>query len=209
MVGRFHAPLLMMLSGLAGPLAGQTGAPSSVGLRGMNFVVARHTVGGSTSLYVGQRIGRGILVGGGTRNPRTRNHAVVLGGGTQLAAGRGIRLTAIAAFAEASDGSSLRLYLLPRIVTGRVSVTATASAYQPVGGDALAQASINPATVVYRISRRVKAGGAVALDAVRGRRGRAGAGPTIQVRLPRGELSLEAIASREKRELRLGFSSSW
>lgn len=196
-----------LLLALGAPLGGQ--APALPRLQGVDFVAGRYVASGSASLYAGNPAGAGMMVTGVVRNERTEYRAVVVGGGTRLALGRGAGVTAILAGADATDGRSARLYVMPRLAAGRLVVTATATAFQPLGGRSVRQAAVNPLTVAVRITPRLQAGVAAVLEMKDARPAAAGLGPSVGLRVPGGTLTIEAmvVGRRTRPEVRAAFSA--
>jgi hypothetical protein len=191
------APIALVLLALAGPIAAQSRtARATPCARGVDFLAAR-------------RVGHGMVVAGAIANPRTDYRAVVVGGGTDLVLGPGTGVTAVLAAAGATDGASARLYVMPRLAAGRLALTATA-AYQPLGGESLRQAALNPLTMALRVTPALQLGAAATLEMADGRLPRAGLGPSVQLRVPGGRLAVEvlAVGVRTKSEVRGAFSAA-
>jgi len=172
-------------------------------LDGASFFVARYTAGSSGSLYAAGRLGAAMVVGGVVHNPRTRYRAVVVGSGTRIQFGSGNSMTVILAGAAATDGASVRVFALPRFVTGPVVVNGTAAVYQPVTGSGVRRAYIDPLTASVRIAPGLRAGISALISADQRRPIVLGAGPSAQVRVPGGILSLELIPTTGPRRLEL------
>ena len=205
------ALIALALLALAGPGRAQTRpACATPCARGVDFLAARYTAAGSASLYAARRVGHGMVVAGAIANPRTDYRAVVVGGGTHLMLGPGTGITAVFAAAGATDGPSARLYLMPRLAAGRLGLTATATAYQPLGGESLRQAALNPLTMALRVTPALQLGAAATVEMVDGRLPRAGLGPSVQLRLPGGRLAVEvlAVGVRTRSEVRGAFSAA-
>jgi len=167
---------------------------------GVDFLVARYTAGATASAYAARRAGAGMAVVGMTFNPETRQRAVIVGGGTHLRLARGTGVTLIVAGASATDGTSLRFYALPSMRAGRVALTATATAYDPLTGTARRKAAIDPLTLSVRLTRGLRLGISGVLNAKQGRLPDFGGGPHVQMRVPGGSLSVETtVMSRSDR----------
>ena len=196
-----------------GPLWGQATPPDSTTSRRITgFVIARYVDDGTRSLYGAQRVGPVMLLGGPVRNTRTDVTTTVLGVGAMSRSRGSVRLSAFVAGARSSEGSSLRLYLLPSATLGPVAANATVAAYQPLGsGEGVAQAAVNPLTVALPVAPRVKSGLATIVDVAEGRLVRTSAGPYATVRVPGGALSVEWMTWRHhsRREVRWGFSGTY
>lgn len=187
--------ILGMLGAVNVPLAAQS-AQTAPRVRGVSFAYAGYRAGGSLSLYLAQRIGSGMVLTGAVGNPETGYRAFILGGGTHLRLSASAGLTALVAGASTTDGPSARLYLLPKVTAGRFVVSATAAANQPLGGESRRWAAVDPLTAAVRLTSRVSAGPVATIEAAEGHALRAGVGPGVQLRLPGGTLSIEAVAER-------------
>jgi hypothetical protein len=167
-----------------------TGAPR---IQGANFAIVRATSTGSVAFYGARRVGPGLAMVGVTANPGTGARALIAGAGTRLRINASSGFTVILAGAQSTDGPSLRLYVLPTVVVGRVAVAATATVYQPMGGGAPREAALNPLAVTVRATPALSAGLAVAVQAAEGRPTRTGLGPTLRLRTPVGVLCVEFL----------------
>jgi len=194
-----------------GMLAAQAPLPAPPPrLMGASFLAARYRVGASGSLFVAGRIGPGMAVAGIIANPETHYGAFVFGAGTKVRVASNAGATVIAAGASASDGGSLRLYVMPAAGFGRLSVNGITAVYQPISGVNRAQLLVDPLLLSTRVAGGVRLGLAGVYIATDGKLPDYGAGPSMQVRLPGGALSLELV-SRTRRmgpELRGAFSAA-
>jgi len=176
-------------------------------IQGASFAIARATSTGSMAFYGARRVGPGLAMVGVTANPGTGARALIAGAGSRVRFGATSGVTAIVAGAQSTEGPTLRLYLLPTVVVGRVTVAATATAYQPVGGDAPREAAINPLSVTVRAMPELSAGLAVVVQAAEGRPTRTGLGPALRIRTPAGALCVEFLPFGLPRpEIRGSFS---
>lgn len=200
---------LGMLGAIGATLAAQS-PQTAPRVRGVSFAYAGYTAGGSLSLYLAQRIGPGMVLTGAVGNPETGYRAFILGGGTHVRLSASAGLTALVAGAGTTDGPSARLYLLPKVTAGRLVVSATAAAYQPLGGRSRRRASVDPLTAAVRLTSRVSAGVVATIEAVDGRSPSTGIGPAVHLQLPGGTLSIELVAERpaSRVELRGSFSGA-
>lgn len=179
-------------------------------LAGASFVVARYKAGSSVSVYASSRLGAGMAVAGVVGKPNSTNWAFVAGAGTRIRFAPHAGMTVILGAATATNGTSLRLYLLPKLATGSVLLTATTGAYQPLAGDGRRQFAIDPLTVSVRLTDRIRAGLSTVLSLSEGRRATVGAGPTVQMAVPGGAVSLElvALSGSGHPQLRTSFQAS-
>ena len=209
----FAAGAITALALSGRPLLGQgTRHDSTTSRPTTGFVIARYVEDGTRSIYGAQRLGRVMVLGGLLRNTRTDITTAVLGMGAMARSHGGVRVSTFVAWAESSEGPSLRMYLLPSATLGRLTANATVAVYQPLGsGEAVAQAGVNPLTVAMRVAPRVKAGVATNVDLAEGRDARTSAGPYAAVRVPGGVVSVEWMTwyHRARREVRWGFSASY
>jgi hypothetical protein len=203
MAGRTGGITAALLLALGAPLAGQ-----ALRFTGVDFVVARYAASGSVSRYAARRVGPGMIMGGVVANPRTLPATAVVGVGTDWRPWRRADVVAIVAGADAGDGASARLYLLPRFSIGRVGVSATATAYHPIGGAGPRQAAVNPLTVAVRVAPGLHAGLVATLETREGRFPVAGLGPGAQWRGRGWALTVETTAAgvRAPLEVRAAFA---
>lgn len=198
MRGRRSAAVVLVGLVVLGPgsirLPGQAPEPGvAPHLVGASFFVTRYTARASASFYVAGRVGAAMAVGGLVYNPSTRYRAVVVGSGTKVQFGSGNAVTVILAGAAATDGASIRAYALPRFAAGPVLINGIAAVYQPVTGSAVRRAYLDPLTVSVSVVPGLRAGISALVIADQQRPVVLGAGPSAQVRVPGGLLSLELI----------------
>lgn len=177
---------------------------------GTSFVLARYTAGASLSVYGAKRCGAAMAVVGIVGNPETKYRAVIVGGGTGIRFGTHAGVTALLAGQHASDGASLRLYVLPRAAVGRVQATATGALKQPLGRGGRREASIDPLAVTLRVSGAVRVGITGVVSVAEQRAVDWGVGPSAHLRVPGGFISLEIVsrAQSDHLEVRGAFSAS-
>jgi hypothetical protein len=203
-----------MLTGLASgaKLPAQTVTPRvAPRLAGASFVLARYTAAGSASAYGARRFGAGMAVVGVVGNPTTRYRAVILGGGTRLRIGRHDAVTVLLAGAQATDGTSLRLYVLPAVAAGRLRASATGVLKQPLGGEGRREVSMDPLTVSLPITRFLRVGLTGVLSAQQGRAVDWGVGPSVHLRALGASLSLEVVSRAQSQHLQVrgAFSATF
>jgi hypothetical protein len=192
-------------------LRAQALAPRAVPrIAGTSFLMARYKAGASFSLYAAQRLGAGMVLAGVVGNPETGYRAVILGGGTHVRLGRRDGVTVLLGGAQASDGTFLRLYVLPKFATGRMLAKATGTFKQPLGGKGLRDAAVDPLTVSLRVSAVLRVGLSGVLSVAERRPVDWGMGPSANVRVPGGSVALEIIsrAGLHRLEVRGAFSAS-
>jgi hypothetical protein len=180
--------------GLAAPARAQTAAPAhGPRLQGASFAIVRATSTGSAAFYGAHGVGPGLAMAGVVAVPGTGYRAIIAGAGSRVRLGTSGGLIAIVAGAQATDGPSVRLYLLPSAAFGRVTMSATATAYQPLGGTVRREAALNPLIVAMRATPALSGGLAVVFHAAAGRSPRTGFGPSLQVRTPVGSASVQFL----------------
>jgi hypothetical protein len=168
-------------------------------------------MGSTGSLFVARRVGPGMAVAGIIANPVTHYSAFVVGTGTRVRLASSAGATVMVAGASASDGSSLRIYVIPALGLGRVVVNAITASYQPLSGRNRAQLLVDPVLVTAPVTRGVRAGLAGVFVATHGVPPDYGVGPSLQVRVPGGALGLELVARHRRAgpELRGAFNAAW
>jgi hypothetical protein len=186
--------LALAAVGLGTPARAQVPAPPrGPRVQGAGFAIARATSTGSMAVYAAHGLGPGLAMAGFLATPASGYRAVVGGVGTRVRLGRSSEVVAILTGAQATDGPSVRLYLLPAVGLGRMTASATATAYHPVGATGRREVALNPLTVLVRAVPALRAGVAVVFHAAEERPTRAGVGPALQVRTPVGALSLQFL----------------
>lgn len=161
-------------------------------VRGESFVYAGHSTTGVTSLYGAARLGSGLVLAGLVVNRETNSYTAVVGAGTRVSLGGHAAARLIAAGARTREDVQARLYVMPRASVGAFRMNALGLLSQPVGSHASRKVSLNPLTLAVRVSPAFQVGASAILEQVEGRPLKSAAGPSVQIRLPRGVLSIEA-----------------
>ena len=107
------------------------------------------------------------------------------------AAGNGAAFYVMAS--KASDSWYGVVYALPGATLGRLNVTAFAGGYLPLEPQGVRQVFVDPVTVLWRASPRVAVGTSYAFTAIERMAPKAGIGPSLQLTVPRGSLTLDAM----------------
>jgi hypothetical protein len=154
-----------------------------------SFLFARYSTESSSAVYSAFGFGKVGLLLGAVKNPRDGYHEVLAGMFSQVAWGQ--QSTAVAfALANASDSNYLQGYLAPSFVAGRLLVSGTVEVYEPLQSAGSRQLYVNPLTAVVALGPRVSGGGVYSIGLAAGTRPEHRGGPLIQVRIPRGSVSL-------------------
>ena len=202
-IGWIAAGIITELPAQAAP------SPREPRLTGTTFAEARYKTGSSASLYAAHHFGAAMIVAGVVHQPRNNQQTLVLGTGTRIRLTRAAKVTVILAGATAPSGTSLRLYALPRLTAGRVTVSGIAAAYQPLGGRLVQQAMVDPLTVSVPVIPGVRVGLAAMIATAEGKPPEFGVGPSTRLRIPGGALTFELVArNRQPPQLRSAFSAA-
>jgi hypothetical protein len=168
----------------------------------------RYKYEGAISAYVSRRVASGMAFAGLVENPYISQRAVILGAGTRFRFGAQTSIAGFLGGASASDGWSLRTYLLPRFAAGRVGVSGTVSTIEPVSGRVRRQLAVDPMTAGFRAFERMRVGVATKLQAKEGSAPKWGAGPSLEVRALRSLFAVEGISTGLGRRLEMQGSIS-
>ena len=126
------------------------------------------------------------------QNPRTLYRELIAGTYTQLNWGRQSLLVALA-YAEATDGRYMQTYLNPTLKAGPLAFDATIEWYEPLERAATRQLSVNPATLLVRVERRLALGVASTMDVARGSVPPRRVGPAVEWGAKWGTLRVEVF----------------
>ena len=183
------------------------GAPVSAGAQ--SFIFSRYATATSFSLYGGYGPGRGFGVVGLVQNPRSGYRESLVGAGWRVGT-KGALAVALAA-ASASDGWYAQLYLLPSLAVGPLAASSTIEVYEPLDDRGARQFYLNPLTIVAPVARGVAVGATGLFYSQVGTVPGFGAGPALQVRIPRGSVTVDLIAGRRpmRDEMRLSFFAAF
>jgi hypothetical protein len=157
-----------------------------------SFVFARYASGSATVLYAARSFGPVGAVVAMVQNPVSLYRELIAGTYTQLSWGRQSILVA-AAYADATDGRYTQTYLNPTFVGGPLKFDATIEWYEPLERSGTRQLSVNPATLVVRVDRRLALGVASTLDVARGSTPPRRVGPVAEWTVKWGTLRVEVL----------------
>lgn len=174
-----------------------------------SFIFSRYATATSFSLYGGYGPGRGFGFVGLVQNPRTGYRESLVGAGWRVGA-TGALTVAVAA-ASASDGWYAQLYVLPSLAIGPLAASTTIEVYEPLDDRGARQFYFNPLTIVTPVAHGVAVGATGLFFSQVGVAPGFGAGPALQVHIPRGTVTLDVIAGRRplRDELRLSFFAAF
>jgi hypothetical protein len=161
-----------------------------------SFALARYTTAGAASMYMAIRVGPGLALGGVVANTRTNSYTTLLGAGARTRFTRNVSARVFVAAAHTATDFQARLYVLPRVVAGRATMSAIGMFAQPFRSDGAHQISANPLSLGVRVTPSLHVGASFVADQVQHRALRSGAGPSVQVRLPFVALSVDALRWR-------------
>lgn len=170
-----------------------------------NFIVARYSTKGSSSLYTGYGMGPVGLFVAAVTNPHSGYRELVGGVVTNLT-WKSQAVTLAVAAADASDGLYLQTYAVPSFVLGVVQLSRTVEWYEPLERSGVRQLEVNPVTVAFSLNKRVRLGVAYTLSLAEDAASSQRAGAVVQVGIPRGQLYVEVLqrVGQTSREVRLG-----
>ena len=161
-----------------------------------SFALARYTTAGAASMYMAIRVGPALALGGVVANTRTNSYTTLLGAGARRRFTRNISTRIFVAAAHTPTDFQARLYVLPRVAAGRVTMSAIGMFAQPFRSDGAHQISANPLSLGVRVIPSLHVGTSFVADQVQHRALRSAAGPSVQVRLPYVALSVDALRWR-------------
>jgi hypothetical protein len=175
-----------------------------------SFISVRYASASSSSVYAVYTMGPAGVVLGMVLNPRTGYRELVGGLVSRAVWGRQ-SITIAVAGADAPESAYLQTYLLPSLVVGGVSVSATFELYHPLQHAGTGQLYLNPLAVVLRPASWIGVGGVYALGVSSGEGPGHRAGPTIEVDIPRGAVKVELLRHlhRPSNEVRMSVEAAF
>jgi hypothetical protein len=169
--------------------------------------------GGKSPLYAfaSYSFGRPIVMAGVIVDSPNHYTEYLAGAGVNLFAANGNGMSLLALGSKASDSWYLEVYALPSAARGRLSATGFAGLYVPLQAPGVGQYFLDPVTLLWRLHARIAVGGSYTVYKIAGLPARHGAGPTVQVTVPPGSVTLDALAplANFTRELRLTLQVAW
>jgi hypothetical protein len=179
----------LAVAALASALASTAAAQR---LAAPSFVFARYASGSATVLYAARSFGPLGAVVAMVQNPVSLYRELIAGTYTQVSWGKQNVLVATA-YADATDGRYLQTYLNPTLTAGRLKFDATIEWYEPLERSGTRQLSVNPATLLVRVERRVAVGVASTLDVARESTPPRRVGPVAEWSVKWGTLRVEVL----------------
>lgn len=178
------------------------------------FIASRYDTHTSSNIYVGYTLGGVTPMVALVQNPRTSYRESILGVAHFGSLSPHVGLTYAVAAAHVTDTDRSwygQLYLLPSVTAGRFESSGTLELYVPLDSKGVEQWAINPGNVFIRVAPKFKVGGVTVLSTQRGAPYSLGVGPSAQVRLPKGSLTLDWVldATRWNSEVRVSFFSMY
>jgi len=169
--------------------------------------------GGKSPLYAfaSYSFGRPIVMAGVIVDSPNHYTEYLAGAGVNLFAANGNGTSLLALGSKASDSWYLEVYALPSAARGRLSATGFAGLYVPLQAPGVGQYFLDPVTLLWRLHARIAVGGSYTVYKIAGLPARHGAGPAVQVTVPPGSVTLDALAplANFTRELRLTLQVAW
>ena len=185
------AQLGVLLLALVVPLVAQQQAPAPKPW----FVYLRD--GGQSPLYLFASYSFGVpivMIGTLVDTPHDY-HEYLAGAGVNLFASNGNGASVLALGSHATDSWYLELYGLPNATVGKLNVTGFAGVYLPLERQGVHQYFLDPVTVLFRLHPKVALGGSYTIYKIEGLPARQGAGPAVQVVIPYGTATVDALAA--------------
>jgi len=152
--------------------------------------------GGQSPLYTfaGYSFGRPVLMVGAIVDSPNDYAEYLAGAGVNLFAASGNGASLLVLGSKATDSWYLEVYGLPTLTAGRLSATGFAGLYIPVESRGVRQYFLDPVTVLCRVHRWFALGGSYTVYKIAGLPARHGAGPAVQITLPSGSATIDALA---------------
>lgn len=174
-----------------------------------SFIFFRYASLTSLSLYGAYGQGRWLGFFGMIQNPRTGYREIAGGVGATVALSRHLGGLIGLAAANASDGWYGQLYLQSNIRFGRLGTYVSLAYYQPAEAAGSHQLKLNPGLILWRVLRRLEAGGAYVYLGSDGSRDIHQLGPAVQISVPNGRASLELLKRLQdvRFDLRMTFQA--
>lgn len=198
-------PALLFL-GVA--LAGAAGA-QSVTDRAWGFVSLRYSSETASYLFGGYGYGPAFGVVGMVNNPRSGYTEIIGGVGLRFALGSASTHAVALTASRATESWYSQLYYLPSVTVGPLRADATIQAYMPGGRDGVMQVSVNPVSLVVPLARGVAVGASYQLGAQERDGPSDGAGPRVELAVPRGTLAVDVMKGLRafRDEVRVSFKA--
>lgn len=122
-------------------------------------------------------------------------HEYLAGAGVNLFAANGNGASTLALVSHASDSWYVELYGLPNATIKRLNVTGFAGMYLPLQRQGVRQYFLDPVTLLFRAHPKLAVGGSYTIYKIEGLPARQGAGPALQVAIPYGTATVDALTA--------------
>jgi hypothetical protein len=169
--------------------------------------------GGRSPLYAfaGYSFGRPVVMAGVILDTPNDYTEYIAGAGVNLFSTSGTGASLFVLGSKASDSWYLEMYALPSASRGRCNATGFAGLYVPLEAQGVGQYFLDPVTLLCRLNGRIALGGSYTVYKIAGLPARQGAGPAVQVTIPSGTLTLDALETLANftREVRLTLQLAW
>ena len=157
------------------------------------FVYLRYGFHSPEYAFAAYSFGKPSIVAGIVADAESGYDEVLAGAGVNFysAAGNGATLYAMGSMA--TDSWYLVLYALPNVTVRRLNVTSVAGWYVPLERLGTTQLFLDPITALWRLGPRLAVGGSYSVFAARSYPTETSAGPSVQLALPNGSLTVDAM----------------
>ncbi len=194
------------MSAMGAPLKAQDSAYVPHG-----FISTRYDSWTSSNIYIGYKVGPVRAMAALVSNPRTgyREHILGVVKGVELSPH--VSFTFAAAGAKAIDAWYAQYYILPSFTVGPVELNGTFEQYIPLEAEGITQYGFNPANLFVSMNKHLRVGGVAVWAAATGVDHVFGAGPSLQVRIPQGYITVDGVmgVTRYESEWRVSFFTTY
>ena len=161
------------------------------------FIATRYDTHTSSNIFVGYSLGPVTPMVALVQNPRSTYRESIVGLVRFTAPGRHLALTYAVAAAHVTDADRswyTQLYLLPTVTAGRFEASGTFEGYVPLDSKGVGQFALNPGNVFVALTPRWKVGAVTVLSTQSNAPYSLGAGPSLQLKIPHGSITLDVVA---------------
>jgi hypothetical protein len=175
------------------------------------FISMRYDSWTSSNIYVGYEVGPVRLMGALVSNPRTGYREHILGVVKSVDLDPHLSFTFAVAGAKAIDAWYAQYYILPSLTVGPVELNGTFEQYIPLEAEGVTQYGFNPANLFVSVDKHLRIGGVAVWAAATGVDHVLGAGPSAQIRIPQGYITVDGVmgVTRYESEWRVSFFTTY
>jgi hypothetical protein len=175
------------------------------------FISMRYDSWTSSNIYVGYEVGPVRLMGALVSNPRTGYREHILGVVKSVDLDPHLSCTFAVAGAKAIDAWYAQYYILPSLTVGPVELNGTFEQYIPLEAEGVTQYGFNPANLFVSVDKHLRIGGVAVWAAATGVDHVFGAGPSAQIRIPQGYITVDGVlgVTRYESEWRVSFFTTY